>query len=160
MIWAAVQYNLGQVLRRMGEATGSPGWLQQSANAYRMALLEYSHRKHPKEWAETKTALGLSLLANGLLVTNTDLLDQAKVAFTDVLEIGAAPAQSNLAAQLELNLARADLGLFTVKPDKTLLLTARSRALAARHIFMNRAAPHYVYSADKVLLAIAAYGNP
>ena len=55
------QSNLGTALLRLGERESGTKYLEESVEAFRMALTVYTRDRDPRLWALTQTNLGTTL---------------------------------------------------------------------------------------------------
>jgi tetratricopeptide (TPR) repeat protein len=65
LAWAAVQDDLGEVLRLIGEKEHDASTLQQAVVAFNEALSERTRERAPMQWAATQCNLGLTLASLG-----------------------------------------------------------------------------------------------
>jgi CHAT domain-containing protein/tetratricopeptide (TPR) repeat protein len=85
-VWTAQQHNLGLVLTRLGQFTGSVETLHQAEAAFREALQERTRERVPMNWAEIQDSLGLMLDRLGEVTGSAETLRQAEAAFRAALE--------------------------------------------------------------------------
>jgi tetratricopeptide (TPR) repeat protein len=106
---AAIQYNLGNALRKLGERERSTTRLEEAVLACRAALQEYTYERAPVEWAAAQNNLGAALRALGEREGGTAHLEQAVLAHRTSLQeytrerspFDWAMTQNNLALALE-----------------------------------------------------------
>ena len=79
--WASAQNNLGSVLQIIGQRTGNVAKLQESADAFRAAMQEYTEARVPLDYAMTNYNLGNSLQLAGQLKNDPALLKKAIEAY-------------------------------------------------------------------------------
>jgi tetratricopeptide (TPR) repeat protein len=84
MVWAAVQDNLGSVLRLIGDKEHEVSTLQQAVTAFNEALSERTRERAPMQWAATQANLGLALVSLGAQ-KQTVRLEEAVAAFQAAL---------------------------------------------------------------------------
>jgi tetratricopeptide (TPR) repeat protein len=82
--WAAVQDDLGGVLRLLGEKERDASTLQQAVTAFSEALSERTRERAPMQWASTQSNLGLALASLGTQ-KQTIRLEEAVTAFQAAL---------------------------------------------------------------------------
>ena len=85
--WAAVQGNLGTVLKRQGELETGTARLEQAIAAHRAALEVFTRERAPEDWAFAQDNLGNVLSILGERTNSAALLQQALDAHRLALEV-------------------------------------------------------------------------
>lgn len=75
--WAAMQGNLGNALRVLGELENDSERLKQAVQAHQAALEEFTRERRPLDWAKAQNNLGIALHALGERETGTVRLHEA-----------------------------------------------------------------------------------
>lgn len=86
MEWAAIQNNLGNALRALGELESGTERLEAAVDAYRSALQRHTRTDSPLKWAATQNNLGNALSDLGEREGGTARLDEAIAAYRAALE--------------------------------------------------------------------------
>ena len=84
--WAAMQNNLGRVLKTLGERESGTAQLEEAVATYRAALEERTHDRVPLDWAMTQMNLGNALQVLGERESGTERLEEAVAADRAALE--------------------------------------------------------------------------
>jgi tetratricopeptide (TPR) repeat protein len=84
--WAAMQNNLGRVLKTLGERESGTAQLEEAVATYRAALEERTHDRVPLDWAMTQMNLGNALQVLGERESGTERLEEAVAAYRAALE--------------------------------------------------------------------------
>jgi len=84
--WAAMQNNLGRVLKTLGERESGTAQLEEAVATYRAALEERTHDRVPLDWAMTQMNLGNALQVLGERESGTARLEEAVAAYRAALE--------------------------------------------------------------------------
>jgi len=84
--WAAMQNNLGRVLKTLGERESGTELLEEAVASYRGALEEGTHDRVPLDWAMTQMNLGNALARLGERESGTERLEEAVAAYRAALE--------------------------------------------------------------------------
>ena len=84
--WAAMQNNLGRVLKTLGERESGTAQLEEAVATYRAALEERTHDRVPLDWAMTQMNLGNALQSLGERESGTARLEEAVAAHRAALE--------------------------------------------------------------------------
>jgi tetratricopeptide (TPR) repeat protein len=158
--WALTQMNLGNALRWMGEREQSTAWIEAAIEAYQAALSEFNRHLVPLDWARAQMNLGNAMHILGRSKVGTSLLDAAVAAYSAAL-LEFTPDRAPVSwAGTQMNLANVAIVYFDKTADQAHLAFARDRLLAARQVFADAKAEHYVQMADNKLAAIAAHDTP
>jgi tetratricopeptide (TPR) repeat protein len=154
--WAGTQMNLGNALLALGEQGRGIARLEDAVLAYSEALKERTQDRAPHDWAMTQMNLGNALLTIGQREPGTARLNVAMQAFSEALKEIRRDRMPLRWAMVQGNLVNVELAYFDKTTNPSHLATARSYALAAREVFVEAQAEHYVQMADKQLAKIAA----
>jgi tetratricopeptide (TPR) repeat protein len=84
--WAAIQNNLGNALRVLGNRESGTVTLEGAVGAYREALKELNRERVPLDWATTQTNLGSALLILAAREGGTAKLEDAVAAYREALK--------------------------------------------------------------------------
>ncbi len=152
--WAMTQMNLGNALLTLGERETGTARLDEAVTAYKAALEEWTRDKVPLQWAGTQMNLGNALLTLGERETGTARLDEAVTAYKAALEEWTRDKVPLDWAVTQGNLAGVEIAYF----DKTGFVEHLDRASAnveaAREVFLEASADHYVGMSDNIIAEI------
>ena len=143
-------------LQTLGEREGSAERLAEAVTAYRAALEEYTQARVPLEWATTQNNLGAALKTLGEREGSAERLAEAVTAFRAALEERTQARVPFDWAKTQFNLGGVELAYFTLTADPAHLDRAAAYAQAARAVFVEKAATHYITMAGEQLAQIAA----
>jgi tetratricopeptide (TPR) repeat protein len=154
--WAGTQNNLGNALQTLGRLESRVDWLEKAVVSYRAALTVRTREYLPLDWAMTQNNLGNTLSILGLLEPGTQKLDEAVVAYHEALlewTINRVPLQW---ATTQSGLGAVELAFFDKTADGDHLDRAERFSRAAREVFTNANASHFLAQVDHNLALIAA----
>lgn len=154
--WAMTQNNLGIALATLGRREIGTARLDQAVAAYHEALKEWTRDRVPLDWAMTQNNLGIALWSLGQRETGTARLDQAVAAYHEALKERTRDRVPLDWAGTQLNFSSVEIAYFDKTGDPAHLATARSHLLAAREIFVQAGATHYLGMTDENLALVAA----
>jgi len=154
--WAMTQMNLGNALATIGERESGTDRLEQAVVAYQAALEERTRDCVPLQWAMTQNNLGNALQTLGQRESGTDRLEQSVAAYEAALEERTRDRVPLYWALTQFNLAAVHLAFFDKTADPDHLTRAEGHATAAREVFAEAGASHYLAMADRQLADIAA----
>jgi len=84
--WAAIQNNLGNALRVLGNRESGTVTLEEAVGAYREALKGLNRERVPLDWATTQTNLGSALLILAARQGGTAKLEEGVAAYREALK--------------------------------------------------------------------------
>ncbi len=148
LAWAATQSNLGNALAILSEGDGDTTRLEEAVAAYRAALQERTQERVPLDWAATQNNLGIALKAIGAWEGDTTRLEQAAEAFRAALRERTRERVPLDRAATQNNLASVEIAFFDKTGDPARLDAAEAHVLAAREVFQEAGASHYLALAD------------
>ena len=152
--WAMTKMNLGNALLTLGEREAGTARLESAVASYIDALEVWTRDRAPLDWATAKMNLGNALSTLGQREAGTARLGAAVAAFTDALQVWTRDRVPMDWALTQVNLASLHIDFFDKTNDAANLATARTHALAAREVYVDAAATHYVGLADNILALI------
>ena len=152
--WAMTQNNLGIALTAIGVRENDTGRLVEAVNASKAALKERTRDKVPFDWAMTQNTLGTALSALGARESGIARLDEAIVAYDKALEELTRDKAPLDWAFTQGNLALVEIAFFDKTGAVDHLDRAEAYASAAREVFLDGGAEHFVGMADEVIAAI------
>ena len=153
--WARTQMNLGNALKTLGERESGTDKLQDAVTAYRDALKEYTRDRVPLGWAMTQMNLGNALQTLGERESGTDKLQDAVTAYQNALKERTRDRVPLGWAMTQGNLAILHLAFFDKTGEAARLDAASEAADAAKEVFEEAGASHYIEVADQIIAAIA-----
>ena len=154
--WAATQNNLGIALSTLGERKSDTARLNQAVAAFQEALKEYTQDRVPLDWAMTQNNLGAALKALGRHETGTARLNEAVAAYQEALKERTRDRVPLDWAATMANLGSVEITFFDKTGDPAHLVTARTHLMAAREVFLQAGATHYLATVDGNLALIAS----
>ena len=152
--WAMTHNNLGIALTAIGVRENDTGRLVEAVNASKAALKERTRDKVPFDWAMTQNTLGTALSALGARESGIARLDEAIVAYDKALEELTRDKAPLDWAFTQGNLALVEIAFFDKTGAVDHLDRAEAYASAAREVFLDGGAEHFVGMADEVIAAI------
>ncbi|WP_223424419.1 tetratricopeptide repeat protein [Tateyamaria pelophila] len=153
--WATTQNNLGNALQTLGERESGPDRLDAAVTAYENALLERTREKVPLQWARTQNNLGAVLQTLGERESGPDRLDAAVTAYENALLERTREKVPLDWAMVQGNLANVSIAFFGKTKDASHLEQARAYVNAAREVYVDAGADHYIGITDRILTKIA-----
>ena len=154
--WAMTQMNLGNALQTLGARESDTARLEQAVAAYTEALKEYTRDRVPLQWAMTQMNLGTALRILGERESDTARLKQAIAAYTEALKEYTRDRVPLDWAMTQGNLAGVEVAFFDKRPDQSHLDRAAGYVRAAREVYVDAQASHYIDIADRQLAQIDA----
>jgi len=154
--WATAQMNLGNALLTLGQRESGTARLEEALAAYRAALQERTRERVPLGWAMTQMNLGNALRTLGERESGTARLEEAVTAYRAALEERTRERVPLDWAMLQYNLANLEMAFFDKTGAATHLDAAEAYEQAARAVFADDEASHYVGMTDRQLERIAA----
>ncbi len=154
--WAATQNNLGAALQTLGEREPGTARLVGAVAAYTEALKERTRDRVPLDWAMTQNNLGTALGALGKREPGTARLEGAVAAYAEALKEYTRDRVPLDWAITQFNLANVEIAWFDKTADAAHLARARDYVMAARQVFVQAGAGHYIGMADEQLANITA----
>ena len=142
--WAMTQMNLGNALKTLGTRETGTARLEQAVAAYRLALEEYTRDHLPLNWATTQLNLGNALQILGQRETGTARLEHAMAAYRLALEERTRDRVPLQWAMTLANLSAVELAFFHKTNDPAHLDRAMDHARAAREVYVEAQADHYI----------------
>ncbi len=152
--WAMTQNNLGAALKTLGTRNNSTERLRQAVHANENALMEWTRDRVPLDWAMAQNNLGNAQACLGERESGTETLRQAVVAYENALLEWPRDQVPLQWATAQSNLSVLELAFFDKAPDPARLDAALTHAEAAREVFEEAGADHYVQRTDRVLARI------
>jgi tetratricopeptide (TPR) repeat protein len=128
----------------------------QAVAAYHEALKEWTRDRVPLDWAMTQNNLGIALWSLGQRETGTARLDQAVAAYHEALKERTRDRVPLDWAGTQLNFSSVEITFFDKTGDPAHLVTARTHLMAAREVFLQAGATHYLGMTDENLALVAA----
>lgn len=146
--------DLGVSLSTLGERETGPSRLEKAVTAYRASLEERTRNRVPLEWASTQNNLGNALQTLGQRETGTDRLEEAVTTYRAALEERRRDRVPLNWAFTQGNLCSVELAFFDKTSDAAHLDQAEAYVTAAREVFEEAGASHYLTMADDQLAKI------
>ncbi|MFZ5964605.1 helix-turn-helix domain-containing protein [Thalassococcus sp. BH17M4-6] len=142
--WAMTQMNLGTALATLGERESGTARLEEAVAAYRAALEERTRDRVPLDWAMTQMNLGNALRTLGARESGTARLEEAVAAYRAALEERTRDRVPFDWATTLHCFAVVEISLFDKTGNAAHLDAAKQHADAAREVYLEGGASHYV----------------
>lgn len=155
--WAKTQQNLGLALASLGERERNSARLNEALTAYRTALEEITRKAASLDKATIHMNLGNALATLGEFQSDFAVLEEAMSAYNVALEYIAGDCAPLHWAIVKANLAILSCVVFDNTGENASLERAEEHARAAREVFAEAGASHYIEETDVTLAAIAAW---
>jgi tetratricopeptide (TPR) repeat protein len=100
------QYNLGNVLRSLGDRESGTTRLEEAVAAYRAALEVYTREAMPTQWATAQNNLAGVLKILGERERNMSRLQEARTAILGALEVADRPSRRGRLKDIDAAIAK------------------------------------------------------
>jgi hypothetical protein len=128
----------------MGERETGTETLERAVKAFQNALLEHTRDDVPLDWAATQNNLGATLGALGQRETGTETLERAVDAYQNALMVWTRDRVPMDWALTQGNFGIIEIAFFDKTGDPGHLDAAESYVLAAKEVFSEAQAAHYI----------------
>ena len=152
--WATTQNNLGNALQTLGQRESGIARLEAAVEAYEAALEERTRDIVPLEWAMTQNNLGTALTTLGERESGTARLEKAVEAYEAALKEWTRDRVPLNWAVTQHCLSGLELAYFDKTKEPAHLDQADAYAKAARNVYAEGGADHYVEWIDGRIAAI------